>query len=243
MSKKKLAALIAAALMTLSASSAFAAFSSADNELFRVVFSTDAAATTTVVQDLGALSSLVGTSQTLAGTAFSYGTLGSTANAGNTYEIFFAKNNKVTGTTYDVYAASAAAPTSGNRTYANTNSSITGFYNIYAGQAASTTGAISDYTTKLEKSGLGNLAGFLTTGQVEYSLASVAALNLYKFSATSNATFPVTTGTNVDANFSILTNSNGSVSLQETATTPIPPSFLLMGSGLLGMVGLRRKKA
>lgn len=240
MSKNKIVALIAAAMLTLTASSAFAAYTN-DNELVRVVFSTGAGATTTVVNDLGSISSFLATtgSNTLAGTAFSYSTLGATANASNTYEVFFAKNNKITGTTYDMYVASNAAPTTGNRKFTTFNGSVVGFDNLYT--APNTTGTLSDYQNKFGNTG--TLNGTFSTVQ-EFSLATVAALNLYEFSNAVSNTFPVTTGTNVNSNLTILTNADGSVTFQNNAAaapTPIPPAFFLMGSGLLGMVGLRRK--
>jgi hypothetical protein len=239
MSKKNLAALFAAAVMTLSATSAFAAFAQ-DNELIRVVYSTDTAATTTVVNDLGSISNFLGTTGRVdvAGTGFSYATLGATANASNTYEVFFAKNNKVTGTTYDMWVAASSAPTTGARKYAGFNSGVTTFSNLYTGP--NTTGAYADFTSRFGVSQTLNVYG----APVDVSLANIAAMNLYKFSSTANTTFPATTGTNVDSNLTILTNADGSVSFLNSAApanTPIPPAFLLMGSGLLGMVGMRRK--
>jgi hypothetical protein len=244
MSKKNLAALFAAAVMTLSATSAFASFA-LDNELVRVVYSTGAGATTTVVNDLGSISSILATSGKVdvAGTGFAYSTLGASANASNTYEAFFAKNNNATGTgTFDMWVAASSAPTTNNRKFATFNSSVIGFNSIYAVTGlANTTGTLSDYQSKFGVAG--TLNNTFPTVQ-EYSLATVAALNLYKFSATNASTFPVTVGTNANVDFTILTNADGSVSFQGAAApanTPIPPAFLLMGSGLLGMVGLRRK--
>jgi len=240
MSKKNLAALFAAAVMTLSTTSAFAAFAT-DNELVRVVYSTGAGATTTVVNDLGSISSILATTGTVnvTGTAFSYSTLGSTAYAGNTYEVFFAKNNKVTGTTYDMWVAATYAPTNGARHFAIFNAMVTGFNNLYAGAGpVNTTGTIADYQGKFGTAG--TLGGTFKTPQ-EYLLATVPVLNLYNFSATSLANYPAIVGTNANVDFTILTNYDGSVSFQGAAApTPIPPAFLLMGSGLLGMVGLRR---
>jgi hypothetical protein len=243
MSKKNLAALFAAAVMTLSATSAFAAFAQ-DNELVRVVFSTGAGATTTVVNDLGSLPTILATTGKVdvAGTGFSYSTLGASANASNTYEVFFAKNNKITGTTYDMWVAAPSAPSIGQRKFTNFNSGVIGFNNLYtAAGLVNTTGTLAEYQGKFGNAG--TLAATFNTVQ-EYSLATVAALNLYQFSSTSNLSYPAMTGTNANVDFTILTNADGSVSFQGAAApanTPIPPAFLLMGSGLLGMVGLRRK--
>jgi hypothetical protein len=242
---KKIATFAVAALLTLSASSAFAY--TADSELFRVVFSTGAGATTTVVNDLGSISSILAKtgSSSIAGTSFSYSTLGASANSSNTFVTYFAKDNAVaTPGSYSVwtaYDAALAAPVSGNRKYANTNSGITGFANFYT--VANTTGTLADYQSKMGLTG--QVGGFLATGlTAEYSLASLTTLNLYKFTGSNPTTFPVTTGVNALSGLTITTLADGSTQVNGPAGSspvPLPAAFYLMGSGLLGLVGMRRR--
>jgi hypothetical protein len=194
-----------------------------ENTLFRVVRSDAPGATTTVVNDLGPVGSLSQLhNSTIAGTAFDYATLGAAANAGNTLVTYFAKNNNATGSgTVDMWVAASTTPTTNNRRYSNFNSGVTGFANIYLGSGvANTTGTLADYQLKFGVAG--TLGGTFSTVQ-EYSLASAATLRLYKFSApAANAvTFPVTIGT--DTGVVIVTNADGSTTINPGATTPDPP--------------------
>jgi hypothetical protein len=243
---KKIATFAVAALLTLSTTSAFAAMTQ-DSELFRVIFSKDAGATTTIISDLGSISSILGKTgtSTLAGTSFSYSTLGATANSSNTFAVYFAKDNAVTTAgQYSVWLAAASAPTSGNRKYAALNSSIIGFANAFSATVGSpVNGTYAQYNTSFGTNGL--FANFLgtTAAPVEISLASAATLNLYKFTATSATTFPITTGVNALSGLTLTTLADGSTQVNGPAGSPVPlpAAFYLMGSGLLGLVGMRRR--
>jgi hypothetical protein len=236
---KKIATFAAAALLTLSTTSAFAYV--ADSELIRVVFSTAAGATTTVVNDLGSINSILGKTgtSTIAGTSFSYSTLGAAANSSNTFAVYFAKDNAVaTPGVFKVWAASTAAPTHPVRNYASYNSAVISFANLYT--ATNTTGLLTDYQGKFGLTG--NLASFIGTGQVEYSLASAAILNLYAFTGANATTFAAQTGVNALNGLTLTTLADGSTQVTGAASAvPLPAAFYLMGSGLLGLVGLRRR--
>lgn len=99
------------------------------------------------------------------------------------------------------------------------------------------------YWQAMDKSGLtvGGMGNFINSGNAEANLAALASggsanLSLYYYpTATDNA---AGTGVKV-ANLSISTTGT---SYSPAAATPVPPSILLMGSGLLGLVGIRRKK-
>ena len=55
------------------------------------------------------------------------------------------------------------------------------------------------------------------------------------------STFSVGLFSNIDGTGALLT-SNGTVYSQDTPTTPIPAAAWLLGSGLVGLVGIRRRK-
>ena len=91
--------------------------------------------------------------------------------------------------------------------------------------------------------GAGTMNGLLASGSgsVEASLASLTTANPVQQGLwfTTSAGRGNTNGTN--ENLVIQTNADGTTTINPNAT-PIPPAFFLMGSGLLGMFGLGRKK-
>jgi hypothetical protein len=105
------------------------------------------------------------------------------------------------------------------------------------------------YFKQLDKGGVtpGQLANSATGGNVDASLASLVSASsltqsLYAFDL--SAGIGNILGTEVAK---IITNADGSTTIAaldtNTTATPIPAAFYLMGSGLMGLVGLRRKKA
>ena len=238
MLKKKIVMLIAAALMTLSASSAFAAF--ADMELIRVVYDR---AGNEYATDLGNVNTLINsaTPTTIAGNGAA-GLVAYFAIDKTTNQLW------VSGSTS---APSAINGTSGGLTttksgvtsvYAQYNQGIVGGATNYTGLAS----AIGSYKNKLSATQgfLGNAISSATKGNTEASLAAIIAAgagsvtqNLYYWNdgLTTVAANKIGVWTN---NTIITTYSDGSTTI---ASTPIPPAFFLMGSGLLGMFGLRRK--
>jgi hypothetical protein len=249
--KKKLAVLLAAAMLTLgAAANAMAYF--ADGDLIRVAYVRGG--TTEVATDMGSISSLLAAgSTTINGTSgLSLTDLGA-ASWSDVYVAFFAK----TGTTVATRTAYVSGDTA---TTNNTNWSLfaTPIGNMYTGyqSVGGTTNqtviqqqsdALS-YATKMNNNDAtgvsnGRMGGFITTiGAVELNLAALAT------GGTATATIyskgpGITGGTMNATNLTITMDNTGSATVINTAATPIPPSFLLMGSGLLGMVGIRRRMA
>ena len=235
--KKKMIMLIAAAMMTLSASSAFAAF--ADLELIRVVYDR---AGNEYATDLGNVNTL--TTSAIPTTIAGNGTAGLVA--------YFAIDK----TTNQLWVSgSTSAPSAINGTAGGLTTAKNGVISVYAqynqgivGGSTSYTGlasATNSYKSKLSatQGWLGNAITSATKGNTEASLAAIIAAGAG--SVTQSLYFWNDGLTTVAANkigvsvATITTSFDGSSTV--TAATPIPPAFFLMGSGLLGMFGLRRK--
>jgi hypothetical protein len=252
MFKKKIAVLIAAAMMTLSASSAFAAF--ADLELIRVVY--ERGAGTETLTDLGNVNTVLASGGTFAGT----GALTATTPA-NLYVAYFA----IDGANGQLWASSKTGITEGDLTTATSGwGSMLATYNSNkVGVTHGTTTSGQAYATSLQSDGnayvkkLSALQGtfsnsFLPVNGIEKSLGSLVnassgsvSQKLYFWADAygSYAADPNLANTGVVA-ATITTSFDGSstITTPNSATpTPIPPAFFLMGSGLLGMFGLRRK--
>lgn len=257
--KKKMIALLAGALMMLSASSAFA-FVSANLELYRVVYDGTTGSTFETMTDLGSLLSIQAKA---AGTLLDSGTSAfinsagySTSSTGN-YRIAYFAIDQTNSSMYMSQTGEAAAPTVMTSKFASAGSplksAVTFNYAKTTGVTKDASGMTATYTT-----GTGNVNSFrskeggtlnaYTFGQYflpadglkaspnlsNVSLTDLTTIYLFSgdYGATGVAQFKLTTdvvhGT---------TNFAGNV-----ATTPIPAAIYLMGSGLLGMFGLRRKQ-
>jgi hypothetical protein len=198
---KKLASIVAAAMLTLSASSAFAALSFNDNVLFRVVYDNNGIQQ---IANLGSVSSLMsgGVSTIKPGEI-------NIQNAANLSVSYFAldRNNAslwVSGT--------SNAPTAASN----------GFNNLANGLDNAVHQLLASAVNGVTGTSLASLAGS-TPAQVSQTLYYINDANAVGTSGIGKAT--------------IITSNTDTVVLP----TPIPPAFLLMGSGLLGMRGLRRK--
>jgi hypothetical protein len=265
--KKKLVALLAAALMTVSfAGTALAAFG--NGELIRVVYDT----TTTgkeYATDLGSWTTLTGLATTgnqtvgggtdaitLANTgASSWGNLVvayflvDTTTGANQIAVAGDANGLITGK-YKYSGASANAQ-SVNTTYLNAagaNTSValaaknTGntFYNLMDGGAAQpNVGGYGGWVFNAASNpgGVLNLAALTTTGYVDQTI--------YSWTNPVNGNLGLQNGTAGTASFTVRTMADGSTLINPGAAAPapvpVPPAFFLMGSGLLGMFGIRRK--
>jgi hypothetical protein len=243
MLKKKIVMLIAAAMMTLSASSAFAAF--ADMELIRVVYERTTG-TTEQVTDLGTISSNLTGTHTYAGATLTAN------NSANLFATYFAVNKNtgdmwVSGSS-DTTIAPVAVGTPGFTSFKN---GVGGVYLTYNAATPDANGvrtglqsAPNSFKTKLDanQGAFGNAVNIATRVNSEISLASL--VGAASGSVTQNLYFlnGNAAGSVGQLVASITTSANGSTTVAApTATTPIPPAFFLMGSGLLGMFGLRRK--
>lgn len=246
MLRKKIAVLVAAALMSLTASSAFAAF--ADLNLVRVIYERTTGTTETAT-DLGNINTLLATGGTIANSAVSL----SASNPNNLFVVYFAINHATTGTGVgDLWVSStttnapAAVGTLGFNTTKSGTTSVFSYYNsLGAGTVTSQQSNLNSYKTKLASSqgALSNGINGATRPFVEASLASLVTgaatsvkQGLYFFENANTA------GSVAVKVADIITNADGSTTINPPVTaTPIPAAFYLMGSGLLGLVGLRRR--
>ena len=223
---KKIASIVAVAALSISAGNAFAAF--ADNELIRVVYERGTGATEQVT-DLGSVSSLLSGSH-----SFSTGTISAT-NASNLFVCYFA----VDSTTAKMWVSSGnSAPVSTGQvgTVANRFASVYSYYNsLSAGANGVKTGLQSNtnsFTSQLNAA-QGTLAGTIT-GNSEASLASLADGTAKEVTQT----LYYINGTDGAVAKALITTSSTATAI---TPTPIAPAFLLMGSGLLGLFGYRKK--
>jgi hypothetical protein len=242
MFKKKLAMLIAAALMTLSASSAFAAFG--DMELIRVYYDRAGAEYAT---DLGNINTLLAAPSTTIAGSFSG------ANGTATLAAYFALDratNQLWATNADVTtAAFTPAVIGGGTGLTSIKSGTTFMYNTY--NAAATIGGTeysglasnaNSYKNKISatQGWFGNTITAANSARTfsELNLTTLATNNTQTLYHWTNAASTIAADKIGVAAAQIITNADGSTTI---TTTPIPPAFFLMGSGLLGMFGLRRK--
>jgi hypothetical protein len=239
---KKLVTILAAALLTLgAAANAMAYFD--DLSLVRVVYDSSNPAGVEVAYDLGNINSYLASGGTFSAGSSILADFGSVT-ADKLRVAYFAYDSS---TSSMWVSGGDTAPTANIGAFDNVfNSSFMTALGVY--QASGTDKAVTtmdnanSYYTWFNQSGnlTGSFAGSFNTNVGEASLADMAtgtAQKLYFFAEANNG------GTGVMA-MNITTNANGSTTLAAEATpTPIPPSFLLMGSGLLGMVGIRRKFA
>jgi hypothetical protein len=245
--KKKLAVLLAAAMLTLGAA-ANAMASWADGDLIRVVY--NHAGTVEVATDLGNVNNVIATN-TMSSSAFSLSQITGATSFSDLYVAYFAKQASTSGNNgiawVGIDSASTTAPVTGSRkflTLVNAIQSMGSYYNSInsaVDQVVAQQSNTNSYNTTLNPGGVtGILGGYIPAG-VEQSLAALAtggtvSTTLYSF-VNQGGTSGVSTGTATPLTLAV--NNSGVT----TSATPIPPSFLLMGSGLIGMIGIRRRLA
>lgn len=248
MFKKKLAILVAAAMLTLSAGSAFASFGNL--ELIRVVYNQGTATspgTTEIATDLGTVSSV------MAGGTFGNGVSAFTAQTGGTsfnnlYVAYYAIDN--TNNHLWVTGNPAAQPNKGAIILGST-AAVSTYYNTLT-PTGSTVAAAADNTSSYRSVldnvlAFGSMGGFLDTTNGDLTNASLAALanggsvtqQVYYFDNFGTGSGRGAVAPTGVASFDITTNADGSTTTP--VATPIPAAFYLMGSGLMGLVGLRRR--
>ena len=123
--------------------------------------------------------------------------------------------------------------------------SVDGAYNVAAAGASATTLLQSDansYWTIMNTAGAGQgqMRGFIPAGNADQNLAALSTTGyvdqyLYYYATPNTASSGLQVAT-------LRTFADGHTELNPSAT-PIPATFLLFGSGLLGLVGIRRKQA
>lgn len=245
MLRKKLAVLVAAALMSLTASSAFAAF--ADLELIRINYDR---AGNEYATDLGNINTILTNGLTNAGT----GTF-----AGATLVSYFALDRA----TNQLWVSGVNAATAtftpaiigGSTGLTSIKSGTTFMYNTY--NSVATNGGTSyaglasnpnSYKAKLSatQGWFGNTITAANSARTfsEISMATLATNNTQSLWYFADGLTTVAANKLGVAVASIVTNADGSTTISSNApvtTTPIPAAFYLMGSGLMGLVGLRRR--
>jgi len=249
--KKKMIVLLAGALLTLGASNAMAYFE--DYELIRVVY--NASTGNEMATDLGNINTLLGNAAsagaagyTVGGgsNAFTGGTnLGSTADA-NLYVAYFALDYSA-GSSTNVWVSGTAAtsPNNAGQYEAMKNAAGTTFFANYMTPGTESVQTMNGPGSNSFQENLsanpGTFAEYVNPLAGEASLASLAsgsvAQNLFFWADGS------VNGNGVKV-LDILTNADGSTTLTAVPNTPevpIPAAAWLLGSGLMGLVGLRRK--
>ncbi|TWJ16692.1 VPLPA-CTERM sorting domain-containing protein [Geobacter argillaceus] len=250
--KKKMIALLAGALMTLAASNAMAAFGNA--ELVRVVY--NHLGTVEVATDLGNIDAIIAGGAVAADTFKLSSITGATSTA-DLYVSYFASNYTGSATTNKAYMNADAAPAMGSYTNFNTgvSNAVNNYYNYLSttnAGATTVTGQTSyanSFTTQLAKGGVAygsmNSSLYNSTGG-EQNLATLLSTGgkstIYSFTNFGRNPVTGTSALALTTNFDTVTGI-GSTSIAPAATpTPIPAAAYLLGSGLLGLVGIRRKQ-
>ena len=242
MSTKKITMLIAAALMTLSASSAFAAFG--DYDLIRVISDKTTGSTLEIATDLGNVTTLAGQTNVKVGSvadAFTNFTQGH-ALTNLSVNYYAVQGDSFTGSLY--IGTSASNPVAAG-SY-GTPELMSGINSYYAGltlASGSTSTVIGNNTTNGSFGSLGDLTsynGFAAFGNTNLSLANLTAANPVKASVYLFG--DIMNGGDGSKVLDRTTNLDGSTTINAAATpTPIPAAAWLLGSGLMGLFGIRRK--
>jgi len=242
--KKKMIALLAGALMTLSASSAFAAFS--DLSLVRVVYQGSTALE--VATDLGNINDLLlTTNNTVGGGTDAFTT--KTGSASDLYVAYFAINTTTPIATTNLWVSTSdtSSPLVQARKYSNVDTvfgNILSYYTTLGGttvQVAKTDQFSYYYKAEQQGYGIGSNGTVTVTNYLNTTDLSTLATQgyvdsvLYSFNAT-------VAGAGTQA-MVIRTMADGStiINPEAAAPVPIPAAAYLLGSGLLGLVGIRRK--
>jgi len=243
--KKKLIALLAGALMTVAMAGNALAYFESEYTLIRVVY--DAAGTIEVATDLGTVNgSTVNLTNGGATSAFNLSMFGSSTSLDNLYVSYFAVAN----TTQDVWASGSLTNALGSngRGFASLNGAANltrSTFNSAGGSTGTVESAQSlanSYWSQMDKGGAGAglLAAYIISGNIEASLADLATIGyvdqaFYFFDAAKVSSTGVQIAT-------LRTLADGSTVLNPSSSAvPVPAAVYLLGSGLLGLVGLRRK--
>jgi hypothetical protein len=254
---KKLLGLIVAAMLLCGFAGQAGATNFAKGDLIRVIYG--GGNTVEYATDLGSLTSLENKANTqTAGDTF-------TAYAGTGFGTMNVAYYVWNATSYIGSPVSSTTPpgttqaTWGASVYGNMSALSTEYKNSFISgstitASVSNVSGVGDYASSyvalmnVGGSQPGTYGAYLTSGTGETSLATLASggsvdVNLYAFASTTQGAGTLLTNTDGTI-FDIRTLANGSTQIIETAApVPIPPSMLLLGTGLLGLIGLRRKGA
>ena len=244
---KKIVVLFAAAML-LFGFSGQAMATTVYNDLIQVIYATNNNNTTEYITDLGNVNTLISEA-----TPSGY-TLGNVNLSGlgtlNNYQVaYFATNNNIG---QNIWVSGNGIQISQNAGTSQASAFATP-YNVLMGQALTNKSGFNTMTlaststnsymnlmnqgSNLTSDGLyGGFGGFLGNYNGESTIAGSAVTQyLYEY-------VNANTSQNGLEVLKLVTNADGSTELVATAT-PVPPSVLLLGSGLLGLVGIRRKQS
>ena len=241
---KKLLSLItlAAVMMVGLAGNAMAYFEA--GSLIRVVYQTTG--DVEVVTDLGSGADLVGSSNALVGTgadAFSLSQFGGAAYGDLKVAYMYSPTIDVSTSPMSFSGPVDTATLSGDRKGSGLSGNYGTFIATYSGDDSTVVGSKSTLTGYYQQLNVTNFAGFLLNTVVETSLADLATVGyveqpLYAYANINVKSIGVAVAT-------IRTLADGTTLINPAAISqvPVPASFLLFGSGLLGLFGIRRKNA
>ena len=259
--KKIMITFLVSVMMALTVSNAFAAFGNL--ELIRVVSDSTSGSTVEVATDLGSISSFIGGNNVTVGGGINAFT--NFFNPSHNLSVnYYAWQTSTTtkGTLYIASNNTTAPQAAGSSSLKGKLNTIQAFYaglsNAAGGATTIVTSntAIGSFGQQMGMTALGEYGGYTTNfaANANVSLASLATapvnMTLWQF-ANNTAITGASTGALVGpAPFTITTNADGSTSFglcyaddwpPTTSTVPIPPAFFLMGSGLIGLFGMRKR--
>jgi len=217
-----------------------------DGSLIQVVYQTNGAYE--VATDLGNFSTYTaaysGQTQTLGSTVTAGSGVFSTATWGDLKVAYFVKQT----TGADAWTSGpSTGQTSGNRKWTGFQSATTSVMSKYAvvagtsNQATLAKSELQSYNSKLNTlAGVGSFAGFIPAANGETSLANIGTVGyvdsyLYYY----NTPNSVTSGTQVAK---LRTYADGHTEVVGASPVPIPAPIFLLGSGLMALVGIKRKQ-
>jgi hypothetical protein len=243
--KKKMIALLTGLILTLSAGSAFASFANLD--LIRVVYNTSTGTNYEQAVNLGNITTLMTASDLTVGPAITG------IGAGNTLSVaYFAINRTGTGLGQKdlLWVGATGTPTLTNVGNANNWNSLKITQDYYSGLSGSGSIANSDetntssYSSRFSQGGSnhGSFSGVFNATYREFTEMSLANLATAAIDMNVFAFANIKQGATVNplADFVIRTDTDGNTIINPTAV-PIPAAAWLLGSGLMGLVGIRRR--